>query len=86
MELRDYSTFSKWLLFTLLFVAVAIGGTIVKSDKAVENAKSPLKTMLIDDFSALMKKRAMTTILISIMMRYDLFMSIRLKVKRDFQM
>jgi len=61
MKLRDYSTVSKWLLFTLLFVAVAVGGTRIQQYKAGEKTKSPLKTMLIDDFSKEGSKKSINT-------------------------
>ncbi len=49
MKLRDYSTVFRWLLFTLVFVA--IGAAFVQQCIAGEKTKSPLKTILIDDFS-----------------------------------
>jgi len=57
MRLRQYSIVSKWLPLTLLFVAVAVGGTLVEPYKA----KSPLKTMLIDDFSPVGSKKSLST-------------------------
>ena len=57
MRRIEYSIVSRWLPFTLLFVAVAIGGTLVQPDKA----KSPLKTMLIDDFSKEGSKKSLGT-------------------------
>jgi peptide methionine sulfoxide reductase msrA/msrB len=51
MNFRKYSIVPGWLPLAVAFVAVAVGGTIVQSNKAGENAKSPLKTILIDDFS-----------------------------------
>lgn len=58
MRLRDYSTVSRWLLFSLLFVAVAIGGTRVQPYKTGEKTKSLLKTTLIDDFSTARSKKS----------------------------
>jgi len=57
MKLRAHSTVSRWLPLVLLFVAVAIGGTLVPPHKA----KSPLKTMLIDDFSSAGSKKSFGT-------------------------
>jgi peptide methionine sulfoxide reductase msrA/msrB len=54
MSFQRYAIFTRWLPVALVFlVAVAIGGTIVKSNKTEEKAKNPLKTMLIDDFSSM---------------------------------
>ncbi|MHC4323881.1 MAG: bifunctional methionine sulfoxide reductase B/A protein [Planctomycetota bacterium] len=47
MKLREYLIVSRWLPFTVLFVAVAIGGALVEPYQA----KNPIKTTLIDDFS-----------------------------------
>jgi len=53
MKLREYSVVSRWLPIALLFVAVAIGSTLVPPHKA----NSTLKTMLIDDFSSVASKK-----------------------------
>jgi peptide methionine sulfoxide reductase msrA/msrB len=53
MRLREYSILSKWLPVALVFfVAVAIGGALVQSNKTGEKTNTPLRTMLIDDFSS----------------------------------
>lgn len=59
MKLRDYSTVSRWLLFTLVFVAT--GGALVQLCTAGEKAKSTLRTMLIDDFSKEGSKKSIST-------------------------
>jgi len=52
MSFRKYLIVSRLLPFALVFAAVvAIGGTIVQSNKSEENAKNSSKTILIDDFS-----------------------------------
>jgi len=61
MRLRKYPVFSRWLPLVLAFVAVAVGGTIVKTNKPGENAESPLKTVLIDDFSKENSKKSSST-------------------------
>jgi len=61
MKLQEYSIVSRWLPIALLFVAVAIGGSMVQPDKAEEKAKSPLKTTLIDDFSSAGSKKSFDT-------------------------
>ena len=54
MSFEKYAIFTRWLPVALvLLVAVAVGGTIVKSNKTEKKAKNPLKTMLIDDFSSM---------------------------------
>ncbi|MFC1794033.1 bifunctional methionine sulfoxide reductase B/A protein [Planctomycetota bacterium] len=57
MRLREYSIVSRWLPLAPLFVVVAIGGTIVQPYKP----KSPLKTMLIDEFSSESSKKSFST-------------------------
>jgi len=57
MKLREYSIASRWLPIALLFVAVAIGGTLVPPHKA----KIPPKTTLIDDFSSVGSKKSFGT-------------------------
>ena len=57
MKLREYSIVSRWLPIALLFVAVAIGGTLVQPYKT----KSPLKTIIIDDFSSVGSKKSFGT-------------------------
>ena len=57
MKLREYSIVSPWLPIALLFVAVAIGGTLVPPHKA----NSKLKTTLIDDFSSVGSKKSFGT-------------------------
>ncbi len=59
MRLRDFSTFSKWLLFTLIIVA--IGGVLVRQSIAGEKSKTAPKTMLIDDFSRQGSKKSSGT-------------------------
>ena len=61
MKLRRYSIVSRWLPIALLFVAVAIGGSMVQPNKAGEKTKSPLKTTLIDDFSSVGSKKNFKT-------------------------
>jgi len=61
MKLREYSIVSRWLPIVLLFVAAAIGGTLVQPYKAGEKTKSLLKTMLIDDFSSEGSKKSFGT-------------------------
>jgi len=61
MKLRQYSIVSRWLPITLLFVAVAIGGTLVQPNKAGKMAQDPLKTTLIDDFSSVGSKKSFKT-------------------------
>jgi peptide methionine sulfoxide reductase msrA/msrB len=61
MNFRKYSIVSGWLPLVVAFVAIAVGGTIVQSNKAGKNAKSPLKTMLIDDFSSEDSKKSFST-------------------------
>jgi peptide methionine sulfoxide reductase msrA/msrB len=54
MSFVKYTIFIRWLPVALVFsVAVVIGGAIVKSDETGEKTKSPLKTMLIDNFSSM---------------------------------
>jgi peptide methionine sulfoxide reductase msrA/msrB len=54
MRLEKGAIFKRWLPIALVFfVAVVIGGAVVKSDKTEEKTKSPLKTVLIDDFSTM---------------------------------
>jgi len=57
MKLRAHSTVSRWLPLALLFVAVAIGGTLVPPYKA----NSTPKTTLIDDFSSVGSKKSFGT-------------------------
>jgi len=57
MKLPEYSIASRWLPIALLFVAVAIGGTLVPPHKA----KIPPKTTLIDDFSSVGSKKRFGT-------------------------
>ncbi|MBN2594962.1 MAG: CIA30 family protein, partial [Sedimentisphaerales bacterium] len=61
MNFRKYSIVSGWLPLVVAFVAIAVGGTIVQSNKAGRNAKSPPKTMLIDDFSSEDSKKSFST-------------------------
>ena len=61
MKLQKYSIVSRWLPIALLFVAVAIGGSMVQPYKSGEKAKSQLKTMLIDDFSSVGSKKSFGT-------------------------
>ena len=59
MRFRNYSTVSRWLLFTLVFVST--GGARVQIINAGEKTKSTLKTMLIDDFSPVGSKKSLST-------------------------
>jgi peptide methionine sulfoxide reductase msrA/msrB len=61
MNFRKYSIVSGWLPLAVVFVAVAVGGTIIQSNKPEENTKNPLKTMLIDDFSKEDSKKSSST-------------------------
>jgi len=60
MRFVGYETFTRWLPFALVFAAVAIGGILVQSNKT-DKTKSPLKTMLIDDFSSMGSKNSFGT-------------------------
>jgi hypothetical protein len=61
MSFVKYPNSARLLTLVLVFVAVAVGGTIFQSNKHGENAKSPLKTMLIDDFSKTNSKKNLST-------------------------
>jgi len=61
MKLTEYSLVSRWLPIALLFVAVAIGGTLVQPYKAGEKIKSSPKTTFIDDFSSVGSKKSFGT-------------------------
>jgi peptide methionine sulfoxide reductase msrA/msrB len=57
MRFEKYAVFTQWLPVALVFfVAVAIGGTIVKPNKTKGRAKNTLRTILIDDFSSMAGK------------------------------
>ncbi len=51
MRFRKYSTVSRWMPLAFVFVAVAISAAFIQPNKAAEKVTSPLKKMLVDDFS-----------------------------------